>query len=129
LDRRLKTREDMMIILPLEISITRMAATNEKEKAERQKGEEGDERIENRTMGRKHIVPYGLYRAHLFVNAKLAERTGSGTVISPTCSRVLVRCSSMIVRRPAGKCLRAVALPSSMPQHSAMPMPMLFSIV
>jgi len=27
-------------------------------------------------MGRKHIVPYGLYRAHLFVNAKLAERTG-----------------------------------------------------
>lgn len=29
-------------------------------------------------MGRKHIVPYGLYRAHLFVNAKLAERTGFG---------------------------------------------------
>ena len=27
-------------------------------------------------MGRKYIVPYGLYRAHLFVNAKLAERTG-----------------------------------------------------
>jgi CRISPR-associated protein Csd2 len=65
-------------ILPLEISITRMAATNEKEKAEREKGAEGDERIENRTMGRKHIVPYGLYRAHLYVNAKLAERTGFG---------------------------------------------------
>jgi CRISPR-associated protein Csd2 len=65
-------------ILPLEISITRMAATNEKEKAERLKGEEGDERIENRTMGRKHIVPYGLYRAHIFINAKLAERTGFG---------------------------------------------------
>ena len=62
-------------ILPPEISITRMAATNEKEKAERDKGE-GDERTENRTMGRKHIVPYGLYRAHIFVNAKLAERTG-----------------------------------------------------
>ena len=62
-------------ILPLEISITRMAATNEKEKAERDKGE-GDDRTENRTMGRKHIVPYGLYRAHIFVNAKLAERTG-----------------------------------------------------
>jgi CRISPR-associated protein Csd2 len=27
-------------------------------------------------MGRKHIVPYGLYRAHIFVSAKLAERTG-----------------------------------------------------
>ena len=63
-------------ILPLEISITRMAATSEKEKEDRTKGGEGDERIENRTMGRKHIVPYGLYRAHIFVNAKLAERTG-----------------------------------------------------
>ena len=60
-------------ILPLEISITRMAATNEKEKAEREEGDDGDERTENRTMGRKHIVPYGLYRAHGFVNAKLAE--------------------------------------------------------
>jgi CRISPR-associated protein Csd2 len=63
-------------IMPLEISITRMAATNEKEKTDREKGVEGDERTDNRTMGRKHIVPYGLYRAHLFVNAKLAERTG-----------------------------------------------------
>lgn len=65
-------------ILPQEISITRMAATNEREKAEREKGSEGDDRTENRTMGRKHVVPYGLYRAHLFVNAKLAERTGFG---------------------------------------------------
>jgi CRISPR-associated protein Csd2 len=65
-------------ILPLEISITRMAATNEKEKADREKGLEGDDRTENRTMGRKHVVPYGLYRAHMFVNAKLAERTGFG---------------------------------------------------
>jgi CRISPR-associated protein Csd2 len=64
-------------IVPLEISITRMAATSDKEKAEREKGgEEGDERRENRTMGRKHIVPYGLYRAHGFISAKLAERTG-----------------------------------------------------
>jgi CRISPR-associated protein Csd2 len=65
-------------ILPLEISITRMAATNEKEKADREKGGDGDERTENRTMGRKHIVPYGLYRAHIFVNASLAARTGFG---------------------------------------------------
>jgi CRISPR-associated protein Csd2 len=66
-------------ILPLEISITRMAATNEKEKDERLKGgDEGDERTENRTMGRKHIVPYGLYRSHIFINPKLAERTGFG---------------------------------------------------
>ncbi len=66
-------------ILPLEISITRMAATNSQEKADRDKGgDDGDARTENRTMGRKHIVPYGLYRAHLFVNAALAARTGFG---------------------------------------------------
>jgi CRISPR-associated protein Csd2 len=27
-------------------------------------------------MGRKYIVPYGLYCAHGFISAKLAERTG-----------------------------------------------------
>ena len=64
-------------IVPLEISITRMAATNEAEKKQRAEGsEEGNERTDNRTMGRKHIVPYGLYRAHGFISAKLAERTG-----------------------------------------------------
>ncbi len=65
-------------IIPLEITITRMAATNEKEKAATLQGGEDkeNERTENRTMGRKHIVPYGLYRAHGFVSAKLAERTG-----------------------------------------------------
>jgi len=55
-------------VLPLEVSITRLAVTTEKE-AEAQSGD-------NRTMGRKHILPYGLYRMHGFVSAKLAERTG-----------------------------------------------------
>jgi CRISPR-associated protein Csd2 len=64
-------------IVPQEISITRMAATNEAEKKQRAEGsEEGDERTDNRTMGRKYIVPYGLYRAHGFISAKLAEQTG-----------------------------------------------------
>lgn len=64
-------------ILPQEISITRMAATNEAEKKQRAEGsEEGNDRVDNRTMGRKYIVPYALYRAHGFVSAKLAERTG-----------------------------------------------------
>lgn len=64
-------------IMPLEISITRMAATNEAEKKQRAEGsEEGNDRVDNRTMGRKHIVPYGLYRAHGHISAKLAERTG-----------------------------------------------------
>ncbi|MBL4807859.1 MAG: type I-C CRISPR-associated protein Cas7/Csd2 [Rhodobacteraceae bacterium] len=51
-------------ILPLEITITRSSVTNEKD------------RDKERTMGRKHIVPYGLYRAHGFINAKLANKTG-----------------------------------------------------
>ena len=55
-------------VVPLEISITRMAVTTAKE-AEAQSGD-------NRTMGRKHIIPYGLYRAHGFISAKLSERTG-----------------------------------------------------
>ncbi len=116
-------------ILPLEISITRMAATNEKEKAERQQGDDSDERTENRTMGRKHIVPYGLYRAHMFVNAKLAERTGFGDADSLICSKAWVRCSSMTVRRPGGRCASRVASRSSTPPRSAMPMPMPCSIV
>lgn len=53
-------------IMPLEISITRSSVTNEKDVEK------------ERTMGRKHIVPYGLYVAHGFINAKLAEKTGFG---------------------------------------------------
>lgn len=59
-------------ILPLEISITRMAATTEAD-AESKGG---------RTMGRKHIVPYGLYRAHGFVSAPLASHAVKGTGFS-----------------------------------------------
>ena len=64
-------------IQQLEISITRMAATTEKEAKERKDAKEGeDERSENRTMGRKQIVPYGLYRVHGYISAPLAKRTG-----------------------------------------------------
>ena len=69
-------------VLPLEVSITRMAATNEAEKKEREQGDDsgGEKRGDNRTMGRKYIVPYGLYRAHGFISAPLAhdERKGTG---------------------------------------------------
>ncbi|WP_225028040.1 type I-C CRISPR-associated protein Cas7/Csd2 [Xinfangfangia pollutisoli] len=63
-------------ILPVEITVTRMAATNEAEKKKTAEGADGDQRSDNRTMGRKHIVPYGLYVAHGFISAKFAERTG-----------------------------------------------------
>ncbi len=59
-------------IMPMEISITRLAATTEKDADE--KG--------GRTMGRKHIVPYGLYRAHGFVSAPLASHPTKGTGFS-----------------------------------------------
>jgi CRISPR-associated protein Csd2 len=54
-------------IAGLELTITRMAVETEEE-ARQQSGD-------NRTMGRKHIVPYGLYRAHGFVSAHLAADT------------------------------------------------------
>lgn len=59
-------------VLPLEISITRMAATTEAD-ADAKGG---------RTMGRKHIVPYGLYRAHGYVSAPLASHPTKGTGFS-----------------------------------------------
>jgi CRISPR-associated protein Csd2 len=47
----------------------------------RNEGEDDTEkRGDKRTMGRKHIVPYGLYRAHGYVSAPLAtdDRKGTG---------------------------------------------------
>lgn len=51
-------------VVPIEVAITRVAVTNERDLEK------------ERTMGRKYIVPYGLYRMHGFISAKLAERTG-----------------------------------------------------
>lgn len=55
-------------IVSLEHSITRMAVATEAE-AEKQGGD-------NRTMGRKFTIPYGLYKAHGFISAPLAAQTG-----------------------------------------------------
>ena len=55
-------------IATAEHSITRMAVATEKE-AEKQNGD-------NRTMGRKATVPYGLYVCHGFISASLAKQTG-----------------------------------------------------
>ena len=55
-------------VVPLEITITRMAVATEKEA----KSQDGD----NRTMGRKNIIPYGLYRAEGYISAHLAKQTG-----------------------------------------------------
>lgn len=55
-------------IVVSEHSITRMAVATEAEAAK----QSGD----NRTMGRKFTIPYGLYVAHGFVSAHLAGQTG-----------------------------------------------------
>jgi CRISPR-associated protein Csd2 len=47
-------------ILPLDVSITRVTDTDK---------EEGE-------MGRKNLIPYGLYRCHGFISAHLARETG-----------------------------------------------------
>jgi len=54
-------------ILPLDLSITRMAVTEAKEADS-----------PNQTMGRKNLIPYGLYRCHGFISAHLARETGFG---------------------------------------------------
>lgn len=55
-------------IVSLEHTITRMAVATDVE-AEEQGGD-------NRTMGRKFTVPYGLYRSHGFISAPFANQTG-----------------------------------------------------
>lgn len=57
-------------VVTSEHAVTRCAVTTEKE-AEKQSGD-------NRTMGRKFTVPYGLYQAHGFINPFLASQTGFG---------------------------------------------------
>lgn len=67
-------------VLPLDISITRMAvadkvkdgATVEEYKA----WEEAQPEDKLRTMGRKQLIPFGLYEVRGFVSANLAEETG-----------------------------------------------------
>lgn len=57
-------------IVQQEVTITRQAVTRI------------DELEKERTMGRKHIVPYGLYRAEGYVSAKLANDPYKGTQFS-----------------------------------------------
>lgn len=51
-------------IIPMEVAITRMAVTRT------------EDLEKERTMGRKALVPYGLYLGYGFVNPKLGEQTG-----------------------------------------------------
>jgi CRISPR-associated protein Csd2 len=62
-------------IVPLDLAITRIAVTRPEDMVVGSEGE--DEGAGKRTeMGRKALVPYGLYRAHGFVVPAFAARTG-----------------------------------------------------
>ncbi len=54
-------------VLPQEITITRQAVTTSTDKTEKNKETE---------MGKKNIIPYGLYRSEGYVSAMLAGKTG-----------------------------------------------------
>jgi len=55
-------------VVPMDVSITRVAITRA-----------DDAESKETEMGRKAIVPYGLYRGHGFYNPKLADDTGFGS--------------------------------------------------
>lgn len=70
-------------ILPLDLSITRVATTKDEvsvsEKtsvADYEKWESEQPEDKLRTMGRKSIIPYGLFVGKVFVSAHLAQQTG-----------------------------------------------------
>ena len=69
-------------ILPLDLGITRQATTDDKIEAsssvtsatyEQWEADQPEDKL--RTMGRKTLIPYGLYAAKGFVSANLAEQT------------------------------------------------------
>ncbi|MFZ0391520.1 MAG: type I-C CRISPR-associated protein Cas7/Csd2 [Calditrichia bacterium] len=55
-------------VLPSELSITRMAVATEAES----KKQQGD----NRTIGKKTLIPYGLFRSEGYISAHFAQKTG-----------------------------------------------------
>jgi CRISPR-associated protein Csd2 len=64
-------------IVPLDISITRVAVTREQDAVAFTVGEDEEAGGKVTEMGRKALVPYGLYRAHGFFNPHFAEDTGA----------------------------------------------------
>ena len=71
-------------ILPLDLSITRMAVADDdkgKLKTHEQYSEWESKQAEDslRTMGRKSLIPYGLFVGKGFISAHLAQQTGFST--------------------------------------------------
>lgn len=75
-------------VVTLEHSVTRCAVTTDAE-AEKQQGD-------NRTMGRKYTIPYGLYRAHGYISPHLADPERRGTGFSEADLELLKRALNMM---------------------------------
>ena len=71
-------------ILPMDAAITRMAVAEKvvgaNSVADYEKWESSQEEDKLRTMGRKSLIPYGLYVAKGFVSAHLAKGTGEAEI-------------------------------------------------
>lgn len=69
-------------ILSLDVSITRMAVAEDvksaKGSADYKKWEDEQPEDKLRTMGRKSVIPYGLFVGKIFISAHLAQQTGFG---------------------------------------------------
>lgn len=63
-------------ILSLEHAITRVALTNPGDTGRAAETDDPDEKAASGQMGRKHTIPYALYRAHGFISPFLAKDTG-----------------------------------------------------
>ncbi len=70
-------------VLPLDLSITRMAVTDKPkgvttfEQYAKWEAEQPEDKL--RTMGRKQYIPYGLYEGRGFISANLADAENNGT--------------------------------------------------
>jgi CRISPR-associated protein Csd2 len=62
-------------VTPLDLAITRVALENRGDKPR----EEDDEKAATGTIGRKTLIPYGLYRGFGFVNPHFGSKTGVTT--------------------------------------------------
>ncbi|MCK8824000.1 type I-C CRISPR-associated protein Cas7/Csd2 [Fuchsiella alkaliacetigena] len=63
-------------VVPMDLSITRVAVTKPEDARQQTSEEEGESSDKVTEMGRKSIIPYGLYIGHGFFNPFFAEDTG-----------------------------------------------------
>lgn len=65
-------------VVPMDVSITRVAVTKEEDAVKFVQSDDGEEQAKGKEteMGRKALVPYGLYRGFGFYSPQLAQDTG-----------------------------------------------------